>query len=368
MEAVSQVLSSDFLTQGPQVAAFESEIALYCNARHACAVNSATSALHLACLSLGLGPGDRLWTSPITFVSSANCALHCGAKVDFVDIDPDTCNMSIECLEGKLIRAKKVGQLPKIIVAVHLGGQSCDMQSIHMLAQQYGFRIIEDASHAVGGRYLKEPVGSCKYSDITVFSFHPVKIITTGEGGMALANDRKLIEKMYLLRSHGITRDEEKMTHDSMGSWYYQQIALGFNYRMTDIQAALGRSQLTNIDEFVAFRHHLAARYDQLLAGLPVKPLQRYPDAYSSFHLYIIRVAAERHAKIFSSLRQAGIGVNLHYIPVHTQPYYRQKGFSEGDFPMAESYYQEAISLPLYPKLDERHQDAVVSALQEALE
>lgn len=365
--AVEEVLSSDFLTQGPQVPAFERETAEYCGAGHACAVNSATSALHLACLSLGLGPGDWLWTSPITFVSSANCALHCGAEVDFVDIDPATCNMSVERLEEKLIRAKRDRRLPKIVMPVHLAGQSCDMQAIHALARQYGFRIIEDASHAVGGHYLGKPVGSCGYSDVTVFSFHPVKIITTGEGGMALSGDQGLVERMRLLRSHGVTRDEEKMTHAPDGPWYYQQIALGFNYRMTDMQAALGRSQLKRIDAFVTRRHQLAQRYDELLAASSVMPLLRHSDAQSSFHLYVVRVAAECHAAVFSSLRRAGIGVNLHYIPVHTQPYYRQKGFAEGDFPAAESYYREAVSLPMYPALEEAQQDAVVSALREAV-
>ncbi len=362
-----EVLSSDFLTQGPQVPEFEHEAAAYCGAGYACAANSATSALHLACLSLGLGPGDRLWTSPVTFVSSANCALHCGAEVDFVDIEPGTCNMSVERLGEKLIRAKKDNRLPKVVMPVHLAGQSCDMRAIHALAQQYGFRIIEDAAHAAGGRYLEALVGSCRYSDIAVFSFHPVKTITTGEGGMALTNAEDLSEQMHLLCSHGVTRDREKMTHEPDGPWYYQQIALGFNYRMTDIQAALGRSQLHHIDEFVARRRQLAARYDELLAGLSATPLEQHPNAQSSFHLYVIRVAAEDRAAVFSSLRQAGIGVSLHYIPVHTQPYYRQKGFGEGDFPAAGSYYREAISLPLYPALEERQQDAVVSALNKAL-
>ena len=330
-------------------------------------MNSATSALHIACLSLGLGPGDWLWTTPITFVSSANCALYCGAEVDFVDIDPGTCNMSVERLEEKLVYAEKNSCLPKIVVPVHFAGQSCDMRAIQKLAQRYGFHVIEDAAHAAGGMYLEHPVGSCKYSDIAVFSFHPVKIITTGEGGMALTNDAGLSEKMHLLRSHGVTRDSEKMTHVPDGMWYYQQIALGFNYRMTDIQAALGSSQLKRIDEFVVRRQQLAARYDELLKKLPVVPLKRHPDAQSSFHLYVIRVNEESHLEIFSFLRDAGIGVNLHYIPVHTQPYYRQKGFSKGDFPAAESYYQEAISLPIYPELDEQQQNAVVSVLNEVL-
>ncbi|MYB88494.1 MAG: UDP-4-amino-4,6-dideoxy-N-acetyl-beta-L-altrosamine transaminase [Proteobacteria bacterium] len=367
IEAVTKVLSSDFLTQGPQVPHFEREVAEYCGAEHACAVNSATSALHIACLSLGLGPGDWLWTTPITFVSSANCALYCGAKVDFVDIDPDTCNLSIERLEEKLVHAKRNGCLPKILVPVHLAGQSCDMRAISELAQQYKFYVIEDAAHAVGGRYLKDPVGSCRFSDIAVFSFHPVKIITTGEGGMALTNNPQLSEKMHLLRSHGITRNPEKMTHVPDGEWYYQQIALGFNYRMTDIQAALGRSQLKRVDEFVARRQQLAARYNRLLEKLPVVLIKQYPDALSSFHLYVIRVNQKSHMSVFSFLREAGIGVNLHYIPVHTQPYYRQRGFHNITFPIAESYYREAVSLPIYPELDEQQQDIVVSALGEAL-
>ena len=367
IEAVKEVLSSDFLTQGPQVPQFEREVAKYCGVTHACAVNSATSALHIACLALGLGPEDWLWTTPITFVSSANCALYCGAKVDFVDIDPGTCNLSIECLKKKLVYAEKNNCLPKVVVPVHLAGQSCDMRAIYKLAQRYGFHVIEDAAHAAGGKYLGNPVGSCKYSDITVFSFHPIKTITTGEGGMALTNDLGLSEKMHLLRSHGITRDPEKMTHTPDGMWYYQQIALGFNYRMTDIHAALGRSQLKRIDEFVACRRQLATRYDELLAELPIVPLQHNLDAESSFHLYVIRVDKESHMKVFSFLRNAGIGVNLHYIPVHTQPYYCQKGFSKGDFHVAESYYREAVSLPLYPELREQQQDAVVSALYEVL-
>ena len=367
MEAVARVLSSDFLTQGQQVPEFEREVAAHCGATHACAVNSATSALHLACLSLDLEPGDWLWTSPITFVSSSNCALHCGAEVDFVDVDPGTCNMSVECLEEKLVRAKKDDRLPKIVMPVHLAGQSCDMQAIHTLSRQYGFRIIEDASHAVGGHYLGKPVGSCRYSDVAVFSFHPVKIVTTGEGGMAVSNDQNLTERMRLLRSHGVTRDPGEMTHKPDGPWYYQQIALGFNYRMTDIQAALGRSQLKRLDGFVARRRQLATRYDELLMALSANPLQQNSDTDSSFHLYIVRVAAELHATVFSALREARIGVNLHYIPVHTQPYYRQRGFRDGDFPVAEAYYREAISLPLYPVLDEEQQDTVVTVLSRAL-
>ena len=367
LQAVTEVLSSNFLTQGPQVPTFEREVAAYCGSEYGCAANSATSALHLACLSLGLGAGDRLWTSPITFVASANCALHCGAEVDFVDIDPATGNLSAECLAEKLVSAKKSGSLPKIVTPVHLAGQSCDMQAIHALSKQYGFRVIEDASHAAGASYLGELVGACKYSDVAVFSFHPVKIITTGEGGMAVCNDQALDERMHLLRSHGITRDCGQMTHAPDGAWYYQQIALGFNYRMSDIHAALGRSQLKRMDEWVARRRQLAQRYDKLLEALPVTPLQQHPDTQSSCHLYIIRVKVGRHAVVFASMRAAGVGVNLHYIPVHTQPYYHQRGFNAGDFPAAETYYREAMSLPLYPTLDEKQQDEVVAALQEAL-
>lgn len=367
VEAVRETLSSDFLTQGPQAPAFERETAERCRAAHACAVNSATSALHLACLSLGLGPGDWLWTSPITFVSSANCALYCGARVDFVDVDPDTANLSVSRLEEKLKSADKDGRLPKIIMPVHFAGQSCDVRAVQELAGRYGCRVIEDASHAAGGDYLDEPVGSCRHSDVTVFSFHPVKIITTGEGGMALTQAPELAEKMRLLRSHGVTREPDKMTRPPDGPWYYQQIALGFNYRMTDIQAALGRSQLRRLDWFVARRRELAERYDELLEGLPVRPLQQRRYARSSFHLYVVRMESARRDEVFSSLREAGVGVNLHYIPVHTQPYYRERGFGDGDFPAAEAYYREAISLPLYPDLGEDRQDAVVSALKQAL-
>ena len=366
--AVRETLLSDFLTQGPQVPAFEDAIAAYCGARRACATNSATSALHLACLALGLGPGDWLWTSPITFVASANCALYCGARVDFVDVDADTGNVSVAALEQKLAAAEKENRLPKIVVPVHLAGHPCDMRGVHALAQRYRFRVIEDASHAIGARYRGEPVGGCRYSDVAVFSFHPVKIITTGEGGIALTNDDALAERMQLLRSHGITRDAEKMDAPPAGEWDYRQIALGYNYRMTDLQAALGRSQLRRLDPFVARRNELARRYDELLADVPLTTPARSADAYSSFHLYIIRVAATRHRQTFAALRKAGIGVNLHYIPVHTQPYYRDLGFAAGDFPTAEAYYQEAITLPLYPTLQEEQQDKVATALGAALE
>lgn len=374
IEAVTEVLRSDFLTQGPQVPRFEVSVAGYCGVRHALAVNSATSALHIACLALGLGAGDWLWTTPITFVASANCARYCGAQVDFVDIDPQTFNICVDALRLKLEVAAGVGRLPKVVVPVHMAGQSCDMRSIQELAQQYGFRIIEDASHAIGGRYLDEPVGSCRYSDITVFSFHPVKIITTAEGGMALTNDAALARRMALLRSHGITRDASEMTQSPDGGWYYQQIDLGFNYRMTELQAALGVSQMECLDAYVARRNALARRYDQLLADLSLKTPYPADYGYSAFHLYIIRVGGSdgtERARVFKSLRSRGIGVNVHYIPVHTQPYYaklgQQVGYDAASFPQANAYYARAISLPLYATLSDAQQDEVVRALREAM-
>lgn len=371
IDAVIGVLKSDFLTQGPMVPRFESLVAKHVGAEHAVAVNSATSALHIACLALGLGPGDWLWTSPITFVASANCGLYCGAKVDFVDIDPRTYNLCPKSLEAKLQTAEIEGKLPKVVVAVHLCGQPCDMAVIHALSKRYGFRVIEDASHAIGGKYKEEYIGSCRYSDITVFSFHPVKIITTAEGGMALTNQRELAAKMELLRSHGMTRDPALMTHEPDGPWYYQQIDLGFNYRMTELQAALGVSQLERLDDYVARRHELARRYDELFAGLPVITPWEHPDSYSGLHLYIIRLRLgdinKTHRQVFEFLRDQRVGVNLHYIPVHTQPYYRNKGFNVGDFPRAESYYREAISLPMFPTLQEEQQDYVVSTVRQAL-
>ena len=371
IDSVVDVLQSDYLTQGSATPAFEIAIATYCGAEYSVAANSATSALHLACLALGVGEGDIVWTTPITFVASANCVLYCGASIDFVDIDRLTYNLSIDCLTEKLIQAKNNNMLPKVIIPVHLCGQSCDMASIHALSEEYGFKIIEDASHAIGGRYKDKAIGNCRYSDITVFSFHPVKIITTGEGGMALTNNYSLAEKMELLRSHGITRDPEKMTHDSDGPWYYQQIDLGYNYRMTDIQAALGLSQLKRLDSYVSRRQILAERYDQLLAKFPIILPFQHEDNYSAFHLYVIRMKKEssqlNHMQVFEFLRDKGIGVNLHYIPVHTQPYYKHMGFKDGDFPQAESYYKEAISLPLFPTMTESEQDMVVTALSEAL-
>ncbi|WP_022954977.1 UDP-4-amino-4,6-dideoxy-N-acetyl-beta-L-altrosamine transaminase [Perlucidibaca piscinae] len=372
IDAVVDVLRSDFLTQGPMVPRFEQAVASHVGARHALAVNSATSALHIACLALDLGPGDWLWTSPVTFVASANCGLYCGARVDFVDIDPKTFNLCPEALARKLEQAEREGRLPKIVVPVHLCGQPCDMAAIHALATRYGFKVIEDASHAIGGRYRDEFIGNCRYSDITVFSFHPVKIITTAEGGMALTNDDELARRMALLRSHGITRDPAQMTREPDGPWYYQQIDLGLNYRMTELQAALGVSQMTRLDTFVARRHALARRYDSLLAGLPLSTPWQHPDSYSGLHLYVIRLDLPRldgrtHREVFEALRAAGIGVNLHYIPVHTQPYYQGLGFRAGDFPESERYYKEAISLPMYQGLTEADQDTVIRTLRHAL-
>lgn len=370
VDAVLQVLQSDFLTQGPMAPRFEECVARHVGASHALAVNSATSALHIACLALGLGPGDHLWTTPISFVASANCGLYCGAEVDFVDIDSRTYNLCPQALAHKLEGAERAGTLPKVVVPVHLCGQPCAMQAIHALSQRYGFKIIEDASHAIGGKYRDAFIGSGHYSDISVFSFHPVKIITTAEGGMALTNDAELAAKMALLRSHGITRDPAQMTHEPDGPWYYQQIELGFNYRMTELQAALGTSQLQRLDQYVARRHQLAARYDDLLAGLPVITPWQHPDSYSGLHLYVIRLQldliAATHRQVFESLREQGVGVNLHYIPIHTQPYYQRLGFRLGDFPQAERYYAEAISLPLYPTMTEDQQDTVIAAIHKA--
>ena len=371
IEAVAEVLRSDFLTQGPVVPRFEERGASHVGAEYAVAVNSATSALHVACLAMDLGPGDWLWTSPITFVASANCGLYCGARIDFVDIDPRTYNLCARSLEIRLERAAAEGRLPKVVVPVHLAGQPCDMAAIHSLGRRYGFGIIEDASHAIGGRYREEFIGNCRYSDITVFSFHPVKIITTAEGGMGLTNNVELAHRMSLLRSHGITRDPSMMTHEPDGPWYYQQIGLGYNFRMTEMQAALGVSQLQRLDDYVARRHWLARRYDRLLASLPIVTPWQHPDAYSAMHLYIIRLKTAEigdvHRRVFASLREQGIGVNLHYIPVHTHPYYRAMGFNIGNFPEAERYYTEAISLPLYPTMTEAQQDQVIFALERAL-
>ena len=372
IDSVVDVLNSDFLTQGPQVPAFEQALMGHTGARYALAVNSATSALHIACLALGLGDGDWLWTSPVTFVASANCGLYCGAKVDFVDIDPDTYNMCPKRLEEKLIKAKAKGKLPKVVVPVHLCGQPCDMAKIAKLAKEYGFKVIEDASHAIGGKYQGLPIGNCEYSDITVFSFHPVKIVTTAEGGAVMTNQKALSDKMALLRSHGITRDPEQMEGESHGGWYYQQIDLGFNYRMTELQAALGVSQMCRLDDFITARHHLADRYNELLKSLPVVLPYQLENTYSGLHLYVIRLQLEQisltHKEVFDALRERGIGVNLHYIPVHTQPYYEKMGFSAGDFPESERYYSDAISLPMFHGMTEEQQDTVVQVLTDVLQ
>jgi UDP-4-amino-4,6-dideoxy-N-acetyl-beta-L-altrosamine transaminase len=372
IDAVVGVLKSDFLTQGPQVPLFEKAIKDAVNVDYALAVNSATSALHIACLALGVGKGDVVWTTPITFVASANCALYCGADVDFVDIDKQTYNLSPVLLEQKLMHAKKNNlPLPKVVIPVHLCGQPCEMDKIHALSLEYGFAIIEDASHAIGGKYKDQPVGNCEYSDITIFSFHPVKIVTTAEGGVATTNNAALAQKMDLLRSHGITRDKKLMTEPSHGGWYYQQIDLGFNYRMTEMQAALGVSQMKRLHDFVAKRNELATRYDQLLKDLPLLIPAQIDDSYSGRHLYIIRVKLDdislSHKEVFEQLRENGIGVNLHYIPVHIQPYYQNLGFTQGQFPIAEHYYKDAISIPLFHVMTVEQQDEVVNVLSNIL-
>lgn len=372
MAAVVEVLHSDWLTQGPVVPHFEQATAEYCGAEHAVATCNATAALHVACLALDVGPGDRVWTSPTTFVASANCALYCGAQIDFVDIDPRSYNMSASCLRDKLVQAKAQGTLPKVVIPVHLCGQSCDMVAIHVLAQEYDFRLIEDASHAIGGQYKNESIGNCRYSDITVFSFHPVKIITTGEGGMALANDPALANRMQCFRSHGLTNTPAEMQpRPTEEIWNYQQIQLGYNYRMTDIQAALGISQLTRLNEFVAQRRRIAKRYDAAFAALPVLTPWQHPDTRSSYHLYPIRVRQDQCGKtqrqVYAALHQAGIQANLHYIPVHRQPYYEAKGFRAGYCPEAERYHRETITLPMFPGLTPEQQEHVIQAVTEAL-
>lgn len=379
IDAVRDVLTSDWLTQGQAGPRFEQALATYCGSAHGIAVSNATAALHIACLALDLGPGDILWTVPNTFVASANCALYCGASVDFVDIDPRTYNMSVAALTEKLAQAEAAGGLPKVVVPVHFAGQSCEMVAIRALADRYGFHIIEDASHAVGGDYRGRKVGDGALSDVTVFSFHPVKIITTGEGGMLMTNAPKLAERLSYLRTHGIVRpmqspaqaDEQRSNEDQHGPWMYEQIELGLNYRMTDIQAALGSSQLNRLDAFVARRRQLAARYDALLAQLPVTCPWQHPDTNSAWHLYVIRLRRNElklsRRQVFEALRAAGIGVNVHYIPVHTQPYYQRLGFKAGMFPEAESYYQDAITLPLFSKMTDAEQDTVVAALTKIL-
>lgn len=367
IQAVVDILQSDWITQGPTIEKFEQTVATYCGAKYAVAVNSATSALHIACLAADLGKGDSLWTTPNTFVASANCGLYCGANVDFVDIDKRSYNMSPAELEANLVRAKHEGKVPKVVIPVHFAGQSCEMDKIANMAREYKFTIIEDASHAIGGNYQGKKIGACQYSDMTVFSFHPVKIITTAEGGMVLTNNSDLYEKLIRLRSHGITRNPEFMQGQSDGPWYYQQIELGYNYRMTDLQAALGISQMNRIDEFVKRRHTLAARYNEKLSGSPIITPWQNPDCYSAWHLYVIQVDPQQRRRIFEELRRHDIGVNVHYIPVHTQAYYQRLGFSQGDFPEAEKYYQAAISLPMYYTLTDEQQDFVIDTVKKVL-
>jgi UDP-4-amino-4,6-dideoxy-N-acetyl-beta-L-altrosamine transaminase len=371
VNAVIEVLKSDYLTQGPVVPLFEKEVAEYCNVKYSFAVNSATSALHIACLTLGVGKGDLVWTSPITFVASANCAIYCGADVDFVDIDPVTYNMSVDVLEVKLINAEREGRLPKVVIPVHLSGQSCEMDKIYELSRTFGFKIIEDASHAIGGKFKNKAIGGCQYSDITVFSFHPVKIITTGEGGMCLTNNSDLAISLNRLRSHGIVRQPSEMTHVSDGPWYYQQVELGYNYRMTDIQAALGLSQMKRLDEFVKARHAIFERYNELLNEDWLELPWQHNDTYSALHLYIIRIKKNikgiTHRQLFEKLRNAGILVNLHYIPVYRHPYYEIKGYDINAFPNAEAYYSQAISLPIYTSLTESEQQFVIDTIKKPL-
>ncbi len=371
ISAVVEVLRSDFLTQGPAVPRFEAAVAEYVGARHAVACSNATAALHMACMALGVGPGDIVWTSPNTFVASANCALYCGASVDFVDIDPVTWNMSPAALEEKLRAAEREGRLPKVVIPVHFSGEPCDMAAIGALAKRYGFRVIEDAAHAIGAAYPGGKVGDCRHSDIVVFSFHPVKIITTGEGGLALTNDPEIASRLNLARSHGITRDPELMQGEPHGPWYYEQIGLGFNYRMTDMQAALGLSQMARLEEFLERRQQIADAYDAALAGLPLTTPYRNPASRSALHLYVVRLGLDRiakgHRQVFEELRASGIGVNLHYIPVYLQPHYRSLGFAPGHCPEAERYYGEAISLPIFATLSDTDQRFVIDKLGEVI-
>lgn len=369
--SVVEALSSEWLTQGPAIGRFEDALKEYCGGAYSVAVSSATAALHIACMAIDLGPGDWLWTSPNTFVASANCARYCGASVDFVDIDHETFNISVSALSEKLEAAEKTGCLPKALIPVHFGGQSCEMERIQQLSQKYGFIVIEDASHAIGGRYQNKPIGCCKYSDMAVLSFHPVKIITTGEGGAILTNKQNLYEKLTRLRTHGITRDPALMPTAPIGPWEYQQIDLGYNYRITDIQAALGASQLKRIDQFVLKRHELAAAYTSELGSVPLLRLQKpHADAFSAYHLFVINVeksAGLSRLELFQKMREAGIEVNVHYAPVHLQPYYRSFGFAPGDFPNAEKYYSQAITLPLYYDLSPDDQAYVIQTLKELL-
>lgn len=367
IDSVVRVLQSDYLTQGPAVPVFEHAVAASCGAAYGVATNSATGALHVACLALGIGAGDLVWTSPNTFVASSNCALYCGADVDFVDIDPTTYNLSIDALAGKLEAARRLGRLPSLVIPVHFAGQSCDMKAIHALAVDYGFRVLEDASHAIGAGYGDGRVGNCRYSDITVFSFHPVKIVTTAEGGVAVTQNEDLARRMALYRSHGITRDASALERPAVGPWHYEQQVLGFNYRMTDMQAALGTSQMMKLDDFVQTRRALVKRYDEALLSLPVERPWQAADSSSSWHLYVVRVPADRRTAVFERMRAAGIGVNVHYIPVYLQPYYARVGFRPGLCPEAERYYAEAISLPLFPALAHEDQDRIIETLGASL-
>ena len=369
---VEKILRSDFLTQGPTVEKFEQSVANYCGATYASAVNSATSALHIACLALDLGPGDWLWTSPNTFVASANCGLYCGANIDFVDIDSKTYNMSVDALSDKLTKAEKLGKLPKIVVPVHFAGQPCDMTAIHDLSKQYGFKIIEDASHAIGASYNKIKIGSCTHSDITVFSFHPIKIITTAEGGMALTNNKDVADKIGRLRTHGITSDKTKMKQRSKDEiWNYQQIDLGFNYRMNDIQAALGLNQMKRLDKYIKRRHEIAKHYDSALKNLPLTTPWQSPNGYSSYHLYPILIeenlAQKKQRQVYDELLKNNIGINLHYIPVHRQPYYENLGFKNNDFPQAENFHRKALSIPMYAILQDEQQKHVIEIIKKIM-
>lgn len=371
IDAVVDVLTSDFLTQGPKVPEFENAVATYCNAKHAVAVNSATSALHIACLALNVGEGDIVWTSPISFVASSNCALYCGADIDFVDIDVDTGNMSTNLLSEKLVKAQAEGKLPKVVIPVHLAGQSCDMEEIYKLSKRYNFKIIEDASHAIGASYQSKKIGCCQFSDITIFSFHPVKIVTSAEGGMALTNCHRLARTMQKLRSHGITNLPDEMTEPSHGPWYYQQTELGFNYRMTELQAALGLSQLTQLDDFVKRRNELTSVYLKLLNTHSILHLKQSDKVISAYHLFVIQLEDKyvaRHQEIFENLRSAGIFCQLHYIPIHLQPYYQNLGFKKSDYPNAEAYYQRSMSLPLFPDLKESEIEYICSTLNKLLD
>ncbi|MEP3144635.1 UDP-4-amino-4,6-dideoxy-N-acetyl-beta-L-altrosamine transaminase [Qipengyuania citrea] len=367
IDAVVEVLTSDFLTQGPAIERFEKAFAARHQVAHAVALSNATAALHIACLAMGVGPGSQVWTSPISFVASANCALYCGAAIDFVDIDPESRNMSVERLAEKLAAAKETGTLPNVVIPVDFCGMPCDLKEMRVLADEYGFKILQDASHATGAEYQGAPVG-CQYADASVFSFHAVKIVTSAEGGMVTTQDAKLARRIALLRSHGVTRDEDMLENPSDGGWYYEQVDLGYNYRITDVQAALGASQLDRVDTMQAERRARADRYDEILADLPLKLPSRHGDRQSAWHLYVIELGADAkcdRAALFAAMREAGIGVNVHYIPIHTQPHYTRLGFKWGDFPAAETYYDRAITIPLFPAMTDEEQDRVAQIIRE---